>query len=63
MNMPDWIYLLMGSGILLNKREFDDVRVFNPLAKSHINQSLSSSYCKNENEKKRAYYNVPEFTR
>ena len=32
-----------------------DVRVFNPLAKSHFNQKLSSCYRKNENEKKRAY--------
>ena len=30
---------------------FFDVRVFNPLAKSHINQSLSTCYRKNENEK------------
>ena len=34
---------------------FFDVRVFNPLAKSHVNQSLSSCYRKNENEKKRQY--------
>ena len=33
---------------------FVDVRVFNPLAKSHYNQSLSSCYRKNQNEKKRA---------
>jgi len=32
-----------------------DVRVFNPLAKSHFNQSLTSCYRKNENEKKRTY--------
>jgi len=32
-----------------------DVRVFNPLAKSHFNQSLTSYYRRNENEKKRAY--------
>jgi len=38
-----------------HERAFVDVRVFNPLAKSYINQSLSSSYRKNENEKKRAY--------
>ena len=30
---------------------FFDVRVFNPLTKSHLNQSLSSCYRKNENEK------------
>ena len=34
---------------------FFDVRVFNPLAKSHVNQSLSSCYRKHENEKKRQY--------
>jgi len=34
---------------------FLDVRVFNPLAKSYYNQSLSSCYYKNENKKKRTY--------
>ena len=34
---------------------FFDERVFNPLAKSHVNQSLSSCYRKHENEKKRHY--------
>jgi len=34
---------------------FFEARVFNPLAKSHINQSLSSCYQKNETEKKREY--------
>ena len=38
-----------------HEQAFFDVRVFNPLAKSHFNQSLSSCYRKNENEKKRAY--------
>ena len=32
-----------------------DIRVFNPLAKSYLNQSLQSAHRKNENEKKRAY--------
>jgi len=31
------------------------VRVFNPLAKSYINQSLYTCYWKNENEKKHKY--------
>ena len=34
---------------------FFDVRVFIPLAKSHINQSLSSCYRKNEKEKQHVY--------
>lgn len=32
-----------------------DIRVFNPLAKVHLNQSLSAVHRKNENEKKRCY--------
>jgi len=55
MNTPDWTYLLKGFRIVPMSNLFFDVRVFNPLAKSHFNQSLSSCYCKNENEKKRAY--------
>ena len=35
-----------------HEQAFVDVRVFNPLAKSHFNQSLPSCYRKNENEKK-----------
>ena len=30
-----------------HEQDFVDVRVFNPLAKSHLNQTLPSSYCKN----------------
>jgi len=32
-----------------------DIRVFNPLAKSHLNQSIQAAHKKNENEKKRCY--------
>ena len=38
-----------------HEQAFVDVRVFNPLAKSHSNQSLPSCYRKNENEKKCSY--------
>ena len=38
-----------------HEQAFVDVRVFNPLAKSHLHQTLPSCYRKNENEKKRAY--------
>jgi len=38
-----------------HEQAFLSVRVFNSLAKNHFNQSLSSCYRKNENEKKRAY--------
>ena len=34
---------------------FADIRVFNPLAKSHLKQSLSANHKKHENEKKRTY--------
>jgi len=34
---------------------FCDVRVFNPLAKRYLNQSLTSAYKTNESEKKRNY--------
>ena len=34
---------------------FADIRVFNPLARCYLNQSLQSAHKKNENEKKRAY--------
>ena len=37
MNMPDWTYLLKGFWNATHKREFFDVKVFNPLAKSHLN--------------------------
>jgi len=40
-----------------HEQAFVNVRVFNPLAKSHLNQLqiLPSCYHKNENEKKRTY--------
>jgi len=38
-----------------HEQAFMDVRIFNPLAKSHFNQSLTSCYRRNENEKKRTY--------
>ena len=34
---------------------YGDVRVFNPLAKCYLNQSLQAGYKRNENEKKRSY--------
>ena len=34
---------------------FFDVRVFNPLSKSHLNQRLETAFTSNENEKKRHY--------
>ena len=34
---------------------FFDVRVFNPFAKSHLNQRLETVFTSNENEKKRHY--------
>ena len=34
---------------------FCDVRIFNPIAKSYLNQSLSAAHRRNENEKKRLY--------
>ena len=34
---------------------FYDVRVFNPFAKSHLNQKLDTAFRSNENEKKRQY--------
>ena len=37
------------------RKAFVDVRVFNPLAKSYSNQSLSVSHRRNENQKKREY--------
>jgi len=52
MDTPDWTYLPKGFGIVpMHEQAFFDVRVFNPLAKSHFNPSLSSCYRKNENEK------------
>ena len=36
-------------------RAFLDVRVYNPLALSYQNQSLSAAYCQNEKQKKREY--------
>ena len=37
------------------QRAFFDVRVFNPFAKSHVNQRLETAFTSNENEKKRHY--------
>ena len=37
------------------QRAFFDVRVFNPFAKSHLNQKLDTAFSSNENEKKRHY--------
>ena len=37
------------------QRAFFDVRVFNPLAKSHPNQKLNAGFTASENEKKRQY--------
>ena len=34
---------------------FYDVRVFNPIAKSHLNQKLDTAFRSNEKEKKRQY--------
>ena len=36
-------------------RAFFNVRVFNPFAKSHLNQKLDTAFSSNENEKKRQY--------
>jgi len=63
--MPDWTYLLKGFGILPMKEHFLILEC-SILWPKVINQSLSSCYCKNENEKKRAYeehiQNVKHFT-
>ena len=37
------------------QKAFFDVRVFNPFAKSHLNQKLDTAFKSNENEKKRVY--------
>ena len=37
------------------QKAFFDVRVFNPFAKSHLNQKLNTAFKSNENEKKRTY--------
>ena len=37
------------------QRAFFDVGVFNPLAKSHLEQKLDTSLSSNENKKKRRY--------
>jgi len=37
------------------QRAFFLVRVFNPFAKSHLNQRLETAFTSNENEKKRHY--------
>ena len=37
------------------QRAFYDVRVFNPFAKSYLNQKLETAFRSNENEKKRQY--------
>ena len=37
------------------ERAFFDIRVFNPFAKSHLNQKLDTAFSSNENEKKRHY--------
>ena len=36
-------------------KAFLDIRIFNPLAKSYINQSLSAAHTSNEKQKKREY--------
>ena len=37
------------------QKAFFDVRVFNPFAKSHLNQKRNTAFKSNENEKKRMY--------
>ena len=37
------------------EQAFFDVRIFNPFASTHLNQSLTSSFISNEKEKKRKY--------
>ena len=37
------------------QRAFFDVRVFNPFAKSHLNQRLETAFTSIDNEKKRHY--------
>ena len=37
------------------QRAFFDVRVFNPFAKSHLNQKVDTAFSSNENENKRHY--------
>ena len=37
------------------QRAFFDVRVFNPFAKSHLNQKRDKAFSSNENEKKQQY--------
>lgn len=37
------------------QKAFFDIRVFNPFAKSHLNQKLETAFKSNENEKKRQY--------
>ena len=37
------------------QRAFFDVRVFNPYAQRHLNQTLENSFLSNEREKKKAY--------
>ena len=34
---------------------FFDIRVFNPYAKTHLNQNLNAAFTRNEREKKRQY--------
>ena len=47
-----------------NERQcaFFDVRVFNPFAPSHANQTIQSTYRKNEKEKRRQYENEKRIT-
>ena len=51
----DWISALMVSGKRGSSKAFFDVRVFNPFAKSHLNQKLNTAFMSNKNEKKCMY--------
>ena len=50
----DWMSVLAVSG-KKGQTAFVNVRVFNPFAKSHLNQKLNTAFKSNENEKKRMY--------
>ena len=64
-----WLGSLVGNNLLVvslgnryttaqlqkGQKVFFDVRVFNPFAKSHLNQKLDTAFKSNENEKKRMY--------
>ena len=41
--------------LVRGQRAFFDLRVFNPFAKSHLNQKLDTAFSSNKNEKKRHY--------